>query len=161
MITFLLFTVAILLQGFRPDFAAQVKQEYEPDPLFLYFSINGLVAIIALIISICTWKIGYFVTFVLEHDRLLLDLTLYSFLNCLGTLFMYKLISIFRQHIYPLVAELRRCLNVCVNVLWYGHHLAPMQWFGIAIVFTGIMIEIINNYNLASRILPNHNVRNR
>lgn len=104
LITFLLFTVAILLQGFRPDFAAQVKQEYEPDPLFLYFSINGLTACIALVISICTWKIGYFVTFVLQHDRLLLDLTLYSVLNSLGALFMYKLISIFRQHIYPLVS---------------------------------------------------------
>ena len=36
-----------------------------------------------------------------------------------------------------------------------------MQWLGICIVFSGIMIEIINNYNLASRLLPNHNVRNR
>lgn len=104
LITFLLFAVAILLQGFRPDFAAQVKQEFEPDPLFFYFSINGLVACIVLVISICTWKIGYFVTFVLQHDRLLLDLTLYSVLNSVGALFMYKLITIFRQHIYPMVS---------------------------------------------------------
>lgn len=36
-----------------------------------------------------------------------------------------------------------------------------MQWLGIAIVFAGIMIEIINNYNLADKILPNPDVRNR
>lgn len=48
-----------------------------------------------------------------------------------------------------------------MNVLWYGHHLVAMQWLGIFVVFSGIMIEIINNYNLASRLIPNHNVRSR
>jgi uncharacterized membrane protein len=159
--TSLIFIVAILLQGFRQDFAAQIKQEYQPDPLFLYFSINGLVAVLALIVSICTWQIAYFVIFAVEHDRLLFDLTLHSVLNSLGVLFTYKLIAIFRQHIYPLVSEMRRCLNVCLNVFWYGHHLVLMQWLGIAIVFSGILIEIVGNYNLASKKLPNHNVRNR
>lgn len=36
-----------------------------------------------------------------------------------------------------------------------------MQWLGIVIVFAGIMMEIVNNYNLASKILPNHNVRSK
>lgn len=99
--------------------------------------------------------------FSLEHDRLLFDLTLHSVLNSLGALFTYKLITIFRQHIYPLVSEMRRCLNVCLNVFWYGHHLLPLQWLGIAIVFSGILFEIIGNYNLASKILPNHNNRKR
>jgi hypothetical protein len=89
------------------------------------------------------------------------DLTIYAVLNAMGALFMYKLVTIFRQHIYPLVVELRRCLTICVNVVWYGHHLAAMQWVGILIVFAGVTAEIFSNYNLASRILPNDNVRNR
>jgi len=36
-----------------------------------------------------------------------------------------------------------------------------MQWLGILIVFGGIMMEIINNYNLASKILPNYDVRSK
>jgi hypothetical protein len=36
-----------------------------------------------------------------------------------------------------------------------------LQWLGIFIVFAGVMIEIISNYNLASKILPNENIRNR
>jgi multidrug transporter EmrE-like cation transporter len=120
-----------------------------------------LTAILALVASIFTWKIGYFVRFMLNHDRLLIDLTCYAILNAMGALFIYKLVSIFRQHIYPMVAELRRCLTICLNVIWYGHHLAAMQWFGIFIVFAGIMVEIISNYSLTSRILPNDNIRNR
>jgi hypothetical protein len=160
-ITFLLFAVAIFLQGFRPDFVAQIKQEYEPSPLFLYFSINGLLFGLGLIASLNTWKLGYFIDFVVHHDQLLVDLTVFGIINALGVLFAYKLIAIFRQHVYPLVAEFRRCLNICVNLAWYGHHLAAMQWVGIVIVFAGIMVEIVNNYNLASRLIPNDNIRNR
>ena len=52
-------------------------------------------------------------------------------------------------------------MTVCINVVWFGHHLAKMQWLGVFVVFTGIMMEIISNYNLAEKILPNHNVRSR
>jgi drug/metabolite transporter (DMT)-like permease len=103
----------------------------------------------------------YFVVFIFSHDRLLFDLTAFGLLNALTTLFAYKLVSIFRQHVYPLVTNTRKCLTVCINVLWFGHHLAPMQWFGIFLVFGGIMVEIINNYSLANKILPNLNIRNR
>ena len=69
--------------------------------------------------------------------------------------------GIFRQHILPLVIITRKCFTVLINVLWYGHHLKILQWVGISLVFGGIMVEIVNNYNLASKILPNENIRNR
>jgi len=89
------------------------------------------------------------------------DLSAFSLLTALGGLFGYKLVNTFRQHIYPLVSNTRKCMTVCVNVVWFGHKLAKMQWLGIVIVFAGIMMEIVNNYNLASKILPNHNVRSK
>ena len=92
---------------------------------------------------------------------MLVDLGAFSLLNAMGGMFGYKLVNTFRQHIYPLVSNTRKCMTVCINVVWYGHHLMKMQWLGILIVFSGIMVEIINNYNLASKILPNKNVCNK
>lgn len=129
--------------------------------MFLYFSISGILFVLALCLSVSTWKISYFISFILHHDQLLIDLTCYALLSSIGSLFVYKLIAMFRQHIYPLVSGTRKCLTVCVNVSWYGHHLMGMQWLGIFIVFAGVMIEIISNYNLASKILPNDSIRNR
>lgn len=114
-----------------------------------------------MIASIATLKISYFISFALSHDQLLTDLACQAILNSVAYLFVYKLITIFRQHIYPLVAGTRKCLTICMNVLWFGHHLVPLQWLGIFIVFTGIIIEISNNYNLARKLLPNDNIRNR
>ncbi len=97
----------------------------------------------------------------LNHDGLLGDLTIYGVLYSTAVMFAYKLISIFRQHVYPLVLGTRKCFTVCLNIAWYGHHLSAMQWVGIFVVFTGIMVEIFNNYNLANKILPNENITNR
>ena len=97
----------------------------------------------------------------LNHNGLMFDIAMWGSLHALGGIFCYKLMSIFRQHILPLVINTRKCITVVVNVLWYGHHLKILQWFGIALVFGGIMVEIVNNYNLANKILPNKNIRNR
>lgn len=129
--------------------------------MFLYFSITGIIFILTMITSIVSLKITYFVSFSLSHDQLLTDLACQGILNSVAYLFVFKLISIFRQHIYPLVAGTRKCLTICINLLWFGHHLVAMQWVGIFIVFTGIIIEISSNYNLARKILPNDNIRNK
>jgi multidrug transporter EmrE-like cation transporter len=117
--------------------------------MFLYFSLTGSQFIVSFIASVATWKINYFWNFVLDHDNLLMDLMIYSALNAFSVMFVYKLINIFRQHVYPIVSTTRKCFTVCINVAYYGHHLAPLQWFSILLVFGGVFIEIINNYNLA------------
>jgi hypothetical protein len=36
-----------------------------------------------------------------------------------------------------------------------------MQWAGVVMVFGAILSEVVSNYNLAAKILPNENVRER
>lgn len=138
-----------------------MRQQYQPSALFWAFGVNAVVFVLGLAASIASWQISYFVVFAASHERLLIDLSIYSALVALSAVFVFKIISVFRQHIYPLVADIRKCLTLCVNNFWYGHHLAALQWMGVFLVFAGVMIEVINNYNLAQRLLPNSNVRNR
>jgi UDP-galactose transporter B1 len=109
------------------------------------------------ILSLITFQIKYFIEFTINHDRFFFDLTLYGAICSIGSIFVYKLIAICRQHVYPLVSTVRKCLTVCVNVLWFGRHLAFMQWIGIVMLFGGILIEIISNYKLMDKIIPNEN----
>jgi drug/metabolite transporter (DMT)-like permease len=119
---------------------AQIKQSYRPDSLFLLFGINGVTFCLVFILSILSWQISYFLSFVINHDGFLLDLTCMGVLSSVGSMFSYKLINMFRQHIYPLVANTRKCMTVCVNILWFGHHLALLQWVGVALVFGAILV---------------------
>ena len=102
----------------------------------------------------------YFLQFAFNHSSLLVDLLAFALLSAISGVFSFKLVNTFRQHIYPMVSNTRRCLTICINVVWYGHHLNKMQWFGIIMVFGGIMVEIVNNYKLADKILPNNNIKN-
>ena len=151
-ITVLLFVLSLSFAGLKPDFIAQVKQEYKPHPIFLYFGVNGVLFILIVCTSTVTLQMNYFISFVVDHNRILLDLTMYGILNSIYTLCSYKLAMIFRQHIYPLVANTKKCLTVCINVVWYGHTLALMQWLGIFLVFGAILLEVGLNFNIAEKI---------
>ena len=161
LLTALLFVVAIVLQGFRPDFAAQLKQEHDPHPLFFAMGTAGCVFVIGLVVSVCSLQAMDFVIFVYHHERFIVDLAVMAVLMATAAIFAFRIVANFRQHIYPLVCKVRNYITVCFNVFWFGHHLATLQWVGIGVICLGIAVEIINNYNLADRILPNEDVSYR
>jgi UDP-galactose transporter B1 len=88
------------------------------------------------------------VEFIVYHDELLLHLTVMSLLNALGALFIYKIITLFRQHVYPLVGTVRKCITVGVSIVYFGHHITFLQLMGIMLVFGGVLLEILMNYKL-------------
>jgi UDP-galactose transporter B1 len=130
-------------------------------PYVIHFRISRAIFALSLILSIISWQISYFIDFVIKHDRLMLDLTLYGLLIGIGNIYAYKLISICRQHVYPLVSNVRKCFTVCVNVLWFGHNLKGLQWLGILMVFGGVLFEIISNYNLGAKMMKNEEERKK
>jgi drug/metabolite transporter (DMT)-like permease len=67
-------------------------------------------------------------------------------LNSICAMFIFKIITLFRQHIYPLVSTVRKCITVGVSILYFGHHIEILQIAGIIIVFFGVLLEIAVNY---------------
>ena len=63
-----------------------------------------------------------------------------SLFSAIGALFIYKIITLFRQHIYPLIGTVRKCISVGMSAIYFGHHLAPMQILGVALVFGGVLL---------------------
>ena len=101
-----------------------------------------------IVLSVVTGRMWYFFEFMFTHDGFFSSMTLYTLLYSVGNIFGFKVITEFRQHIYPLVSNLRKCTTICLNILWYGHQLMLMQWVGIVIVFIGVMVEVAHNHGL-------------
>jgi len=93
-----------------------------------------------LILSIVSWQLPYTVNFILHHDELFLHIIVLSLLNAISTMFIYKIITLFRQHVYPLVSTVRKCITVGVSILYFGHHISFAQLIGILLVFGGVML---------------------
>jgi UDP-galactose transporter B1 len=103
---------------------------------------------VVLILSLVTWQLPYTINFIIHHDELFLHIIVLGLTNAISAIFIYKVITLFRQHVYPLVSTVRKCITVAVSILYFGHHIEFAQLIGILLVFGGVMLEISMNYKL-------------
>ena len=103
---------------------------------------------VVLAISLVSMQLTYTIDFVLHHDELFLHIIIMALLSALANLFIFKIITLFRQHVYALVGTVRKCITVGVSILYYGHQISFLQLIGIFLVFGGVLLEISMNYRL-------------
>lgn len=63
----LLLAISLIGDGFFPDLQAQIKAESKPTAIDMYVAINRSTFLIALIISLVTFRIDYIFTFIVDH----------------------------------------------------------------------------------------------
>lgn len=71
---------------------------------------------------------------------------MFSVLNSLGQLAVYKMITLFKQHVPAFVIATRKCFTVLLNILYFGHRIAFFQGAGLLLVFVAIIFEVYDNY---------------
>ena len=59
-------------------------------------------------------------------------------LSGVGQLFIYGMIASYGPLTLSLVTTTRKFFTILVSVLWFGHHVSTMQWFGVVLVFIGL-----------------------
>jgi hypothetical protein len=104
-----------------------------------------------LLLSLVSLQLPYTVNFILHHDELFLHIIMLGLANAISAIFIYKIITTFRQHVYPLVSTVRKCITVGVSILYFGHHIELVQMIGIVLVFGGVMLEISMNYKMLQK----------
>lgn len=130
---------------------SEIKREYQPSPIGFYFHYHKVLCGVVLILSLVTWQLPYTVNFIINHDELFLHIIVLGLTNAISAIFIYKIITLFRQHVYPLVSTVRKCITVAVSILYFGHHIEIAQLIGIVLVFGGVMLEISMNYKLLQK----------
>ena len=83
--------------------------------------------------------------FITEYEGFAFDILLFSLLNACGQLFIYKMLSLFQQHVPAFVIAIRKCLTVIINILFFGHHISLLQLSGIGLVFFAVFWEVWAN----------------
>lgn len=64
----LLLFVSLLGDGILPDLQAEIKSEYKPSVIEMYFTINKFTALIAFLYAIITFQINYIINFISDHE---------------------------------------------------------------------------------------------
>ena len=135
--------VSLIADGFLPDFQAEIKTVYKPQPTYLMSQINKWVFILTLFYSILRMEFLPIFYFIYDHPTFAIDLVLNAGMSSVTQLFVYYLIQKFRQHIVPFVITIRKILSVVISILWFNHSIGGAQWLGIVIVFVAAIFDFV------------------
>ena len=85
--------VSLTGDGFLPDFQAQVKAEYKPTAIDMYYKMNSCTFVVASILALFSNKIILILDFLLFYEDFAGDVLKFSILNAVGQLFIYQMIK--------------------------------------------------------------------
>ena len=78
--------------------------------------------------------------FIWLHDRLALDLTIVGILDTIGTIFVYRIVVLYKQHIVPMIGTVRKLLTSLINIWVFKHPVSNAQWIGFSVVIAAITL---------------------
>lgn len=80
----------------------------------------------------------------MTHSGVLMDCLGYVVCGSIGHIFIFGLVKNFNQFLVPFVLSIRKMLSIAASVFWFGHDINSLQLIGIALVFIGIIYEILD-----------------
>lgn len=136
----------LLIDGYKPQVAAQIRQKYSPRPSYIYYEVSKYFFIIVAIIATVSTQGWKLMVFIWEHDRLALDLMFHACFDVLGSIFIYRIIVMYQQHVVPMIVTVRKLLSALFSIYYFHHNISDMQYIGICIVFSAILLELYISY---------------
>lgn len=141
---------SLICDGLIPDFQAEIKTKYKPSPLEMFEHMNKWKTILSFTYSIFTVEISSVVLFFIDHPLCFFHLLCLSLTGAVGQIFIYWMISNFRQHVVPFIITTRKILTVVISIIYFGHDVTIFQKAGIALVFIAVFFEFIGEVNSGS-----------
>ncbi|GEQ68577.1 hypothetical protein JCM33374_g2245 [Metschnikowia sp. JCM 33374] len=83
----------------------------------------------------------YVVEFVRTYPKALMDMVAFALLGAVGQVFVFIILEKFDSLILVTATVTRKMISMILSVVLFGHHLAPVQWLGVLMVFGGIGYE--------------------
>lgn len=83
----------------------------------------------------------YTVRFVQQYPNALLDILAFSLFGAVGQVFVFIILEKFDSLILVTATVTRKMISMILSVVLFGHHLVPLQWLGVGMVFGGIGYE--------------------
>jgi UDP-galactose transporter B1 len=80
-------------------------------------------------------------SFIRHHPAVLSDILAFSLAGALGQLFIFDTLEHFGSLTLVTITVTRKLFTMLLSVAVFGHKLALPQWFGVAVVFSGIAVE--------------------
>ncbi|XP_065178934.1 solute carrier family 35 member B1-like [Sycon ciliatum] len=86
-------------------------------------------------------EVPKFMAFVSRNPAVIKDVLAFCVLSSLGQNFIFMTVTTFGSLVCSLVTTTRKFFTIVFSVILFGNRLVSHQWFGVALVFSGLFIE--------------------
>jgi uncharacterized membrane protein len=135
-----------------PDFQAEIKSKFNPQPTEMMTEINKWVSAFCGIYVLWSGEGIETIKFAINHELFVFHLGGLSLLSCLGHFIIYRMIKSFKQHIVPFVITTRKVFTVCISLVFYRHKTHMGQILGIMIVLGVVIYEFYSELVVLKKI---------
>lgn len=80
-------------------------------------------------------------SFIRRHPNVVRDMLAYALAGAIGQVSIFETLERFGSLTLVSITVTRKLFTMLLSVVVYKHHLGPLQWVGVAVVFAGIGIE--------------------
>jgi UDP-galactose transporter B1 len=87
-------------------------------------------------------QLGYAARFAARHPTIVPSVLSFAILGSVAQLFIFASIESFGAFTTTTVTISRKFMSVLLSVAVFGHHLAPVQWAGVVLVFSGLGVQL-------------------
>jgi UDP-galactose transporter B1 len=111
------------------------------DELMLYMNTFATMFVgAALLVS---QQAGPAIIFCMEYPEVNWDILIFTACMAIGQIFIFWCIAAYGPLVCSIVTTTRKFFTILFSVFWYGHEMGLWEWFGVFLVFVGLMYEVL------------------
>lgn len=140
-----LILLALFSDGFLADTQTELKKTHKVEGWDLMELICLYSGLISLGYAVISTDIFGFISYVQQYPDTLNILVRIGITGTIGQIFIFHTISNFSPLILSMITTTRKFLSVIFSIIVNGHSINLSQGLSIAMVFTGVYIELLSN----------------
>jgi UDP-galactose transporter B1 len=141
----ILLIISLLADGLTATMQSKMREfKIQPssDELMLLMNLFGFVFSF---VGVVLWQGQIFtaIGFCYQHPEAIMDIVIVCICMAIGQIFIYWSISSYGPLVCSIITTTRKFFTILFSVFYYGHHTTGLQWVSIAIVFVGLLWEVL------------------
>lgn len=141
-----LLALSLFLDGFTGPNQERVIEKYKPSTQQMMTYMNFFAVLLVGAALVVTQSLMPAIEFCQRFPEVLIEIVLFSLASAIGQNFVLHTVFRFNSLIVTTITTTRKFFTILASVLWFGHHLNLTQWLGVAMVFSGLGMDIVQKY---------------
>eukprot|EP01132_Coremiostelium_polycephalum_P003083 gene3083-3854_t len=137
---------SLLMDGVMGPFQDNLVSKYKPSSTNMMLNTNIWNFIFFLIMTIFNGELSEATQFIFQYPEVLKQISLFCITSALGQQFIYLTTNKFGSLNCSTITTTRKFFSILVSIFWFGHSITFLQWVSIAMVFSGLGLDVFQSY---------------